>query len=45
LIWPPGRELFHFGPLHDLTLVLIIVTAIFATLEFLKRFWRARLFG
>jgi P-type Ca2+ transporter type 2C len=47
LIWPPGRELFHFGPLHgdDLTLVLIIVTAIFVILEFLKRFWRARLVG
>ena len=47
LIWPPGRELFHFGPLHadDLTLVLVIVAAIFAILEFLKRFWRARLIG
>jgi Ca2+-transporting ATPase len=47
LIWPPGRELFHFGPLHadDLTLVVIIVVAVFATLEFLKRFWRARLIG
>jgi Ca2+-transporting ATPase len=47
LIWPPGRELFHFGPLHadDLTFVLVVVAVIFATLEFLKRFWRARLIG
>jgi Ca2+-transporting ATPase len=47
LMWPPGRELLHFGPLHadDLTLVLVIVAAIFATLEFIKRFWRARLIG
>jgi hypothetical protein len=39
--------LFHFGPLHgdDLALVLIIVAAVFVMLEFLKRFWRARLVG
>jgi Ca2+-transporting ATPase len=45
LIAPIGRALFRFGPLHadDLTLVAAIVVAVFATLEFLKRFWRARL--
>ena len=45
LITPFGRTLFRFGPLHsdDLTLVVVIVVAIFATLEFLKRFWRVRL--
>jgi P-type Ca2+ transporter type 2C len=45
LITPFGRALFRFGPLHadDLTLVVVIVVAIFATLEVLKRFWRARL--
>jgi Ca2+-transporting ATPase len=42
---PVGRELFRFGPLHpdDLMLVAVIVVAVLATLEFLKRFWRARL--
>ena len=45
LIAPFGRALFRFGPLHadDLTLVVVIVVAVFATLEFLKRFWHARL--
>jgi Ca2+-transporting ATPase len=45
LLAPVGRALFRFGPLHpdDLTLVVIIVVAVFATLEILKRFWRARL--
>lgn len=45
VISPAGRELFRFGPLHadDLMLVAVIVVAVFATLEFLKRFWRARL--
>jgi P-type Ca2+ transporter type 2C len=45
LLAPVGRALFRFGPLHadDLTLVVIIVVAVFATLEFLKRFWSARL--
>ncbi len=45
LITPFGRTLFGFGPLHadDLTLVVVIVVGTFATLEFLKRFWRARL--
>lgn len=40
-----GRRLFRFGPLHadDLTLIFVIIVAIFATLEFLKRFWRTRL--
>jgi Ca2+-transporting ATPase len=40
-----GRTLFRFGPLHadDLTLVFVIVVAVFATLEFFKRFWRSRL--
>ena len=43
LITPFGRALFRFGPLHadDLTLVVVIVVGIFATLEFLKRFWRS----
>ncbi|HME27329.1 MAG TPA: hypothetical protein VKI44_39410 [Acetobacteraceae bacterium] len=37
-----SRELFHFGPLHadDLTLVLSIVVAAFAALEFLIGLWR-----
>jgi Ca2+-transporting ATPase len=45
VISPVGRELFRFGPLHadDLMLVAGIVVAVLATLEFLKRFWRARL--
>jgi Ca2+-transporting ATPase len=45
LITPVGRALFRFGPLHpdDLTAVVVIVIAVFVTLEFLKRFWRARL--
>ena len=45
ILSPVGRELFRFGPLHpdDLMLVVAIVVAVFATLEFLKRFWRARL--
>jgi len=45
LIAPFARSLFRFGPLHadDLMLIVIIVVAVFATLEFLKRFWRARL--
>jgi Ca2+-transporting ATPase len=45
LISPVGRALFRFGPLHadDLTLVVLIVVSVFATLEFLKRFWRTRL--
>ena len=40
-----GRELFHFGPLHgdDLMLVAAIVAFVVGILEFLKRFWRARL--
>jgi Ca2+-transporting ATPase len=42
---PFGRELFRFGPLHadDLTLIAIVVLTVFATLEVLKRFWRAHL--
>jgi Ca2+-transporting ATPase len=45
LMTPVGRTLFRFGPLHadDVTLVFVIVVAVFATLEFLKRFWRSRL--
>jgi Ca2+-transporting ATPase len=45
VISPVGRELFRFGPLHadDLMLVAGIVVAVLAVLEFLKRFWRARL--
>lgn len=45
VISPFGRALFRFGPLHadDLTLVAIVVLAVFATLEFLKRFWRTHL--
>ncbi len=45
MISPVGRALFRFGPLHadDLTLIAIVVLAVFATLEFLKRFWRAHL--
>ena len=45
LIAPFARALFRFGPLHadDLTLVVVIVVAVFTALEFLKRFWRARL--
>lgn len=45
VISPVGRELFRFGPLHgdDVTLVAVIVAAIIAALEFLKRFWRVRL--
>jgi Ca2+-transporting ATPase len=47
LIWPPGRALFRFGRLHadDLVLVLVVVVAVFAVLELLKRFWRVRLVG
>jgi Ca2+-transporting ATPase len=42
---PFGRELFRFGPLHwdDLALVVMIVAAVVALLDVLKRFWRARL--
>jgi Ca2+-transporting ATPase len=42
---PAGRELFRFGPLHadDFSVVFAIVFGVFATLEFLKRFWRAHL--
>jgi Ca2+-transporting ATPase len=42
---PLGRELFRFGPLHwdDVALVAVIVVAVVALLDVLKRFWRARL--
>lgn len=42
LIWPAGRALFHFGPLHadDLAMVAAIVGSVVGVLEFLKRFWR-----
>ncbi|MBX5454950.1 MAG: cation-translocating P-type ATPase [Acidobacteriia bacterium] len=45
LLWPVGRELFRFGPLHsdDLALVAIIVLSVLAALEWLKGFWRAKL--
>ena len=45
LVAPFARALFRFGPLHadDLTLVVVIVVAVFAALEFLKRLWRGRL--
>jgi Ca2+-transporting ATPase len=45
LVWPVGRELFRFGPLHgdDLSLVVAIVVVVLIVLEFLKRFWRTRL--
>jgi P-type Ca2+ transporter type 2C len=45
LAWPAGRALFRFGPLHadDFMLVFLIVVGVFATLEFLKRFWHTRL--
>jgi P-type Ca2+ transporter type 2C len=45
LVWPVGRELFRFGPLHgdDLALVAAIVVSVVAAAEFLKRFWRTRL--
>jgi Ca2+-transporting ATPase len=45
LAWPVARNLFRFGPLHtdDFLLVLVIVAAVFSSLEFLKRFWRTRL--
>lgn len=45
LAWPPGRGLFRFGPLHsdDFTVVAAIVAAVWAVLQFLKRFWRVRL--
>jgi Ca2+-transporting ATPase len=45
LLWPTGRELFRFGPLHgdDLVLVVMIVLVVLALLEYLKRFWRTRL--
>jgi Ca2+-transporting ATPase len=45
LLWPFGRTLFRFGPLHgdDLALVAAVVLGVVVTLQFLKRFWRAQL--
>jgi Ca2+-transporting ATPase len=45
LVWPAGRELFRFGPLHpnDLTAVALLVTGIVFLLRLLKRFWRTSL--
>ncbi len=45
LLWPVGRALFRFGPLHadDLALVAALVAGVLSVLLFLKRFWRARL--
>ncbi len=45
LVWPAGRMLFRFGPLHadDLAKVAAVVAAVLGVLEFLKRFWRAHL--
>jgi Ca2+-transporting ATPase len=42
---PLGRQLFHFGPLHedDLLLVACVVAGVVAVLEGLKRFWRMQL--
>jgi Ca2+-transporting ATPase len=45
LVWPVGRELFHFGALHgdDLAVVASIVIAVPGMLELLKHFWRSHL--
>jgi Ca2+-transporting ATPase len=45
LVWPAGRELFRFGPLHpdDLTAVALLVAGIVFLLRSLKRFWRTSL--
>jgi Ca2+-transporting ATPase len=45
LLWPFGRTLFRFGPLHgdDLALVAAVVLGVVVALQFLKRFWRAQL--
>jgi Ca2+-transporting ATPase len=43
----PARQLFRFGPLHadDLALTLCAGAGLVLLLEFLKRFWQARLAG
>jgi P-type Ca2+ transporter type 2C len=45
LVWPSGRTLFRFGPLHgdDLLLVATVVVSVVTVLEVLKRFWRQHL--
>jgi Ca2+-transporting ATPase len=45
LVWPVGRELFRFGPLHadDLTVVAVLVVLVVTVLELVKGFWRKRL--
>jgi Ca2+-transporting ATPase len=45
LAWPPGRALFHFGPLHadDLALCLGAGLVILVLLDLLKPIWRKRL--
>jgi Ca2+-transporting ATPase len=45
LAFEPARQLFRFGPLHpeDLALSFVGAAGLVALLEYLKRYWKARL--
>ena len=45
--WPTARGFFGLGPLHldDLSLCAAVAIGLLLLLQFLKRFWRARLFS
>lgn len=45
LVWEPARSLFRFEPLHADGVLVALASAVglVITMEFLKRFWRARM--